>query len=33
VGTLSVKTIKIIKNVEGKAEEAAKAFADLLLKV
>jgi adenylate kinase len=33
VGTLTGATVKIIKNVEGKAEEAAKAFAELLLKV
>lgn len=33
VGTLTGATVMILKNVEGKAEEAATAFADLLLKV
>lgn len=33
VGTLTGATVLIIKNIEGKAEEAAKAFAELLLKV
>jgi len=33
VGTLTGATVKIIKNVEGKAEEAAREFADLLLRV
>lgn len=33
VGTLTGATVKIIRNVEGKAEEAAKEFADLLLRV
>jgi adenylate kinase len=33
VGTLTGATVMILKNVEGKAEEAANAFAELLLKV
>ncbi|MFX1490762.1 MAG: adenylate kinase [Promethearchaeota archaeon] len=33
VGTLTGATVMILKNVEGKAEEAATAFAELLLKV
>ena len=33
VGTLTGATVMILKNVEGKAEEAAEAFANLLLKV
>jgi adenylate kinase len=33
VGTLTGATVLILKNVEGKAEEAANAFAKLLLKV
>ncbi|MDO8122888.1 MAG: adenylate kinase [Candidatus Hermodarchaeota archaeon] len=33
VGTLTGATVMILKNIEGKAEEAATAFADLLLKV
>ena len=33
VGTLTGATVMILKNVEGKAEETATAFAELLLKV
>jgi len=33
VGTLTGATVKIIRNVEGNAEEAAREFADLLLRV
>ena len=33
VGTLSGATVRIIRNKEGKAEEAARIFAELLLKV
>ena len=33
VGTLTGATVMILKNIEGKAEEAATAFAELLLKV
>lgn len=33
VGTLTGATVRIIRNKEGKAEEAAKIFAELLLKV
>jgi adenylate kinase len=33
VGTLTGATVKIIRNIEGKAEEAANEFAELLLKM
>ncbi|MFX1562389.1 MAG: adenylate kinase [Promethearchaeota archaeon] len=33
VGTLTGATVKVIRNVEGKAEEAATEFAELLLKM
>lgn len=33
VGTLTGATVKIIRNIEGKSEEAATEFAELLLKV